>query len=96
MKIDAIMLSSMDNVATALRDLAAGESAIVSQDDLTHKIKIKERIAYGHKFALVNIAKGEDILKYGERIGRATQEIESGSHAHVHNVESLRGRGDLN
>jgi hypothetical protein len=31
----------------------------------------------------------------GEVIGRATQAIPTGRHAHVHNIESLRGRGDL-
>ena len=28
-------------------------------------------------------------------IGRATTEIGAGRHAHVQNIESLRGRGDL-
>lgn len=54
-----------------------------------------EDIPYGHKFALRFIRKGEDILKYGEVIGRATADIGSGCHAHVQNIESLRGRGDL-
>jgi altronate dehydratase small subunit len=42
-----------------------------------------------------DISKGLDILKYGEVIGRATKNIASGTHAHIHNIESLRGRGDL-
>ena len=41
------------------------------------------------------ISKGENLIKYGEAIGQATQDIEEGQHVHVHNVESLRGRGDL-
>ncbi len=35
-----------------------------------------------------------EVYKYGESIGRATQEIKSGDYVHVHNVESERGRGD--
>ena len=35
------------------------------------------------------------MIKYGERIGRATQFIPAGSHTHIHNVTSQRGRGDL-
>jgi len=31
----------------------------------------------------------------GEAIGRATQAIAPGDHVHLHNLESLRGRGDL-
>jgi altronate dehydratase large subunit len=33
--------------------------------------------------------------KYGQPIGRAVVSIAAGEHVHVHNVESLRGRGDL-
>ena len=42
-----------------------------------------------------NIGPGEKILKYTEVIGQATKEICVGTHAHIHNIESLRGRGDL-
>ncbi|VFS54652.1 Uncharacterised protein [Leminorella grimontii] len=38
----------------------------------------------------------DEVYKYGESIGRATQAIELGEHVHVHNVESERGRGDWN
>ena len=34
-------------------------------------------------------------MKYGQPIGRATAAIAPGEHVHVHNIESLRGRGDL-
>jgi altronate dehydratase small subunit len=56
---------------------------------------VKEFISYGHKFSVNDIALGEKILKYGEIIGQATKEIRAGTHAHIHNIESLRGRGDL-
>jgi altronate dehydratase small subunit len=59
------------------------------------ELLILNHIPYGHKFATRDIAKGEDIIKYGEVIGRATQDIKAGSHTHIQNLESLRGRGDL-
>ena len=37
---------------------------------------------------------GEEIIKYGESIGRAKVTIPLGYHVHIHNVESNRGRGD--
>ena len=52
-------------------------------------------IPFGHKFAVTGIEKGVHIIKYGEIIGRATCPIRQGAHAHVQNIESLRGRGDL-
>jgi altronate dehydratase small subunit len=57
--------------------------------------RVAEPISYGHKFAVTHIRSNDRITKYGEVIGRATQSIAAGAHAHVQNIESLRGRGDL-
>jgi len=95
MKIDAILIKEQDNVATALRDIQPKERAIVGVGDGYKKILIREHIPYGHKFAVRDISVGANILKYGEIIGRATQDIASGAHAHIQNIDSLRGRGDL-
>jgi len=94
LKIDAIILSEKDNVATALRDIRTDEEVLVGLLDTTKKVLIHEDIPYGHKFAVREIAKGDEIFKYGEVIGRATSHIPSGTHAHIQNIESLRGRGD--
>ena len=56
---------------------------------------MREAIASGHKIALTRIAAGEAVLKYGNPIGIASQDIEIGAHVHMHNVASTRGRGDL-
>jgi altronate dehydratase small subunit len=95
MAIDAIVLNAADNVATAVQDLAAGQKAQVRLGRDISEAVVQETIPYGHKFALRLIHQGEDILKYGEVIGRATTDIKIGCHAHVQNIESLRGRGDL-
>ena len=42
----------------------------------------------GHKYALVDIKKGEDIIKYGNPIGHATEDIKKGEHVHTHNVKT--------
>lgn len=86
----ALKIKKEDNVATALEDLAAGEEILLAGT----KLKVLQDIPYGHKVAAVDIAQGANILKYGEVIGRATASIPEGTHVHVHNVESLRGRGD--
>ncbi|MDR3590466.1 MAG: UxaA family hydrolase [Negativicutes bacterium] len=95
MAIDAIVLRAADNVATAVQELKAGQEAVVRLDRELSRLVIKEDIPYGHKFAVRVVRKGEEISKYGETIGRATADIEVGCHAHVQNIESLRGRGDL-
>ena len=42
----------------------------------------------GHKYALRDIAAGEDIIKYGSPIGHATCHIPKGAHVHTHNVKT--------
>lgn len=69
-----------DNVAVALRDLAAGEKV--------SGVTVTERIPAGHKLALQPIAVGEPVLKFGYPIGTATRGIHPGEHVHVHNVAS--------
>jgi altronate hydrolase len=45
----------------------------------------------GHKYALRDIAAGENVIKYGMPIGHATCAIRKGEHAHVHNVATNLG-----
>ena len=47
-----------------------------------------EAVPAGHKYALRAIAEGETVIKYGEIIGRATQNIAEGEWVHTHNVRS--------
>lgn len=42
----------------------------------------------GHKYALCDIKKGENIIKYGSPIGHATMDIKKGEHVHTHNVKT--------
>ena len=95
MSIDAIILHTNDNVATAVQELKAGQDVTIRLDRELSHIIIQEDIPYGHKFTLRQVRHGEEILKHGEVIGRATSDIGPGRHAHVHNIESMRGRGDL-
>ncbi len=88
---DILRLADIDNVAVALRALDAGE--IVAAGGA--RVTVLVAIPAGHKLALGEIPQGEVILKYGQVMGRATARILAGEHVHVHNVEGLRGRGDL-
>ena len=42
----------------------------------------------GHKYALCDIKRGENIIKYGSPIGHATIDIKAGEHVHTHNVKT--------
>ena len=45
-------------------------------------------VTNGHKYARCDIKAGDDIIKYGEAIGYATQDIKKGEHVHTHNVKT--------
>ncbi|HHE41542.1 MAG TPA: D-galactarate dehydratase [Dehalococcoidia bacterium] len=95
MERKAIVLNNKDNVATALADLAQGDTVGLEVDKKPISVKLLNPIQFGHKFSLVDIKSGSPILKYGEVIGEATKDIKAGEHVHVHNVASTRGRGDV-
>ena len=95
MRRQVLVLHPSDNVATALADLDAGQTVTVARQAGAVTVCAQEPIAFGHKLALVPLAAGALVYKYGEVIGVAAVAIPAGAHVHVHNVESQRGRGDL-
>lgn len=87
----AIVLNINDNVATALQELPAEAEIRIAA--LKQNVKLKQAIAFGHKFALSDIAYGELVRKYGVPIGRTTSAILAGEHVHLHNMISLQKEG---
>lgn len=89
---DAVVLrmDQRDDIATALADLSAGRELTVDDGGIT----LTQDVPFGHKVALHQIDAGDEIYKYGEVIGVASQPIDSGEWVHTHNCESTRGRGD--
>ena len=47
---------------------------------------VEVNLENGHKYALRDIAEGENVIKYGNPIGHATAPIKAGEHVHTHNV----------
>ena len=86
-----LVISTRDNVATALEPLDAGRRVVVNGTEII----VRESVGTGHKVALHPIAAGSAVMKYGSAIGIATSDIAPGEHVHTHNVASTRGRGDL-
>jgi altronate dehydratase small subunit len=89
-----IVLHPSDNVATLIDAGRAGEECLL-QGERTGRVTLLQDVAFGHKVCVAEVSRGGDILKYGQVIGKATQSITIGEHAHVHNLDSARARGDL-
>ena len=75
-----LKIDPLDNVAVALTKLNKGEVA--------NDIVLLDDIEQGHKFALVDIKQGENIIKYGYPIGHALKDIKQGQHVHSFNLET--------
>jgi altronate dehydratase small subunit len=93
-KAKALVINAADNVATVLEDIDPQAEVALAVGDEKIIIRVMEKIRFGHKFAIRDIPRGGFIIKYGEPIGVATENIGAGRHVHVHNLESTRCRGD--
>ena len=52
---------------------------------------VEVNVENGHKYAIKEIKKGENVIKYGCPIGHATEDIKIGEHVHTHNVRTNLG-----
>ena len=89
--IEAVVLNPGDNIGVALVGLKSGASVKIYGQET--RIKITGPVPYQHKFSITPINAGEEIIKDGVVIGKATQDIEQGQHVHTHNMTGLRLKG---
>lgn len=73
-------INEKDNVAVALEDLAAGHSE--------QGITLLSDVPFGHKVLLTDLSKGDTVIKYGNPIGRVTENMKKGSYIHSHNLKT--------
>lgn len=88
----ALMHEAVDDVAVVVQDVGTGETvrAVTLEGDEVAVIRAIEPIPLGHKIALRGKSAGDDVIKYGRAIGRASQDIATGAHAHTQNLRSIR------
>jgi len=85
-----IIMNEADNCSTSLEDLPEGTAITGGGIDLI----LNQAISLGHKFALKDIQKGENIIKYGQIIGTAIKKINRGDWIHTHNIKSAYLEGE--
>lgn len=88
MSAECFQIDLADNVATLLQDAPEATDLAVRGDAATPVVRTLEPIRAEHKVAVVDIAAGQPILKYGFPIGVATQPIARGQWVHLHNCRS--------
>ena len=89
MKINALLMDESDNVVTCVNEVAEGETVVYRKGDKLLTIQAKQNIPYCHKIALTDMAEGDEVIKYGELIGRTDCTIAAGylvNHENIHSV----------
>jgi (2R)-sulfolactate sulfo-lyase subunit alpha len=82
-----------DNVAVVVVEgLKAGTVAlgVVTEDDTTFTVEVKDDVPIGHKVALADLASGDTVIKYAQDVGRMTGTAAKGRHVHTHNMKTKR------
>jgi (2R)-sulfolactate sulfo-lyase subunit alpha len=85
--------SPKDNVAVVvIEGLKAGTNAfgVVTENDSTFTLDVKEEIPIGHKVALKDFAAGDTVIKYGQDVGKIVAPVKKGMHVHIQNMKTKR------
>lgn len=85
-----------DSVAVATRDLTPGRvegGYLVGPESV--EVELHEAVPLGHKFALHDLAEGDAVIEYGNRVALASKPIKAGDYVHVHNVRSVRWQNSV-
>jgi altronate hydrolase len=77
-----LQLDSRDNVLIALTDLKAGERVEFSGQSYVLSTNVRAK----HKFAMRDLAVGDDVIMYGVLVGRAATPIAAGELLTVSNI----------
>lgn len=89
---DFLKINSADNVAVAINPLAKGTVVTV---DGAGDVTLVSDIPAGHKFALRDIAEGENVIKYGFPIGHARHAVSKGQFLDHNDIKTnLEGQLD--
>ena len=92
---ELLIMDMNDNIGIIKQAVSKGQQITIQNPELDDLIEVKEDIPFGFKIAIKDINQEDIIYKFGEPIGMASALISKGEMVHVHNVEGLRGRGDL-
>ncbi len=82
--VQLLQIHPDDNVCVSAQQMTANTHVEVRGV----RFMLKTDVALGAKLALRTIARGEKIVKYGEPIGSATENLEIGDYVHTHNMQS--------
>ena len=86
---NSLVIKETDTVATLIVSMKAGEKIIYNLNGEEKELVAVTDIPRFHKVALMDVKKGDIVVKYGCKIGYALNDIKKGEHVHTWNLDSV-------
>lgn len=83
MNMNFIILNENDNVGVASGPVTPGQTLTLPDGET---VEIRQDVPVSHKIAIRDINAGDEVIRYGEPIGKATENIRCGNWVHTHNL----------
>jgi (2R)-sulfolactate sulfo-lyase subunit alpha len=91
--IHFVLHDAKDTVAVVVVEGVKAGTAMtgwIMDEDRMISVKALQDIPIGHKVALKDMAVGDTVWKYGIDMGKVVSPVQTGQHAHVHNIKTKR------
>lgn len=89
MRVNALLMDETDNVVTCVEEISQGQDVIYKKDGELKTLTAKEDIPFCHKVALTDLREGDEIIKYGESLGKMTEPLTAGHWVSDRNLKSV-------
>lgn len=89
----ALAHSAHDNVAVVVVEGFTADTealVVVTEDDSSFMLTVKDDVPIGHKLALKDLAVGDTVIKYGQDVGKIVAPVAKGRHVHTQNMKTKR------
>lgn len=88
-KVNALLMDEKDNVVTCVEEIQVGKEVVYACGNEVCTVTAQEKIPYCHKIAIENLEQGQNVVKYGELIGKTCEKIEKGHWVSHNNISSV-------
>ncbi len=91
--IHFVLHDAKDNVAVVVVEGVTAGMAMtgwIMDEDRMIEVQARQDIPIGHKVALKDMTIGDTVWKYGIDMGKVVAPVQTGQHAHVHNIKTKR------
>ena len=91
--IHFVLHDAKDNVAVVVVEGVTAGMAMtgwIMDEDRMIGVQAQQDIPPGHQGALKDMAVGDTVWKYGIDMGKVVAPVQTGQHAHVHNIKTKR------